>query len=453
MPKHLRIKLASHIHEVLQPKQLLEFPIGVKYNVGSLWRIILRAEIISVGTELLLGQIVDTNAPYLSRALSSLGIDVYYRSTVGDNHARLAEAIRTALSRSDIVLTIGGLGPTQDDLTKETISDVLGERMIMHPESEKAIRAFFERRGSPIAESNLKQALQPESGIALPNPMGTAPGTLVEKNGKIVAAFPGPPSEFVPMIDNALIPYLAKKTAGKTAVIVSKTLRVVGIGESSAEEVIRELLSGSNPTIAPYAKTGEVHFRITAKSPDEETAFGLIADMEKKARALLGEYIYGVDDETLESVVVNLLVRKNLRLALAESCTGGAIANRITNVPGSSKAFLAGVVSYSNESKTEILGVPAEMIHKHGAVSPEVAEAMARGAAERTGAEIAVSVTGIAGPDGGSAEKPVGLVYIGLRTPDGVSSTRNFYVGGRQGVKDRSVQTALDTIRTYLLHK
>ena len=413
----------------------------------------MRAEIISVGTELLLGQIVDTNAPFLSRALSSLGIDVYYRSTVGDNRARLADAIRTALSRSDIVLTIGGLGPTQDDLTKETIAEVLGERLIMHPESEKRIRDFFEKRGARIAESNLKQALQPESGVPLPNPMGTAPGTLVEKDGKIIAAFPGPPNEFIPMIENALIPYLAKKTEGKTAVIVSRTLRVVGIGESSAEEEIRELLSGSNPTIAPYAKTGEVHFRITAKSPDRETALGLIAEMEKKARAILGDYIYGVDDETLESVIVRLLTEKNLKLALAESCTGGAIADRITNVPGSSAAFLAGVVSYSNDSKIEILGVPEELIRLHGAVSPEVAEAMAEGAAVRTGADIAVSVTGIAGPDGGSDEKPVGLVYIGLKTPEGVSSTRNFYVGGRRGVKDRSVQTALDTVRTYLLRK
>lgn len=411
----------------------------------------MRAEIISVGTELLLGQIVDTNAPYLSRMLSTLGIDVFYRVTVGDNAARLSEALQTALSRADLVITIGGLGPTQDDLTKETIAQVLGERMIADPESEKAIRAFFERRGLPIAQSNLKQALRPESGTAIPNSVGTAPGTVVEKNGKIVIALPGPPAELIPMVENSVIPYLSHKTSGDSMVIVSRILRVCGIGESAAEEKVKDLLSGANPTIAPYAQSGEVHFRITAKAPDRETALRMISELESKARERLGDYVYGADDETLEHVVVQMLISRGLKLALAESCTGGLVSHRITNVPGSSETFLAGVVAYSNKAKISMLGVPAELIQEHGAVSPEVAEAMARGVAERTGADLAVGITGIAGPGGGTPEKPVGLVYMALKTPEGVSSARHVFGGSRTEIKTRSSQAALNMIRIYLL--
>ncbi|MHB0913429.1 MAG: competence/damage-inducible protein A [Armatimonadota bacterium] len=407
----------------------------------------MRAEIISVGTELLLGQIVDTNAPYLGRVLSALGIDVFYRVTVGDNRARLAESIATALGRADLVITIGGLGPTQDDLTKETVAEALGERMVDDPESERTIRAFFEARGLPIAESNLKQARKPESGIVIPNSVGTAPGVIVEKDGKIVATLPGPPSEFIPMVEDFLAPYLSRKTEG--AVILSRTLRVCGIGESAAEEKIEDLLESANPTIAPYAKSGEVHFRITAKARDKETALSMIEGLETAARKRLGDHVYGIDEETLESVVVRMLAERNLTLALAESCTGGLIAHRITNVPGASKVFVAGVVAYANGAKVELLGVPEELIQAHGAVSPEVAEAMAKGAGRW--AEIAVGVTGIAGPEGGTPEKPVGLVYIGIKTPDGVSSTKHLFGGGRAGIKERASQSALMAIRAYLL--
>jgi len=412
-----------------------------------------RAEIISVGTELLLGQIVDTNAPYLSSVLSSLGIDVFYRVTVGDNPHRLAESLRTALSRADLVLTIGGLGPTQDDLTKETIAEVLGETMESDPESEKAIREFFEKRGIPIVQSNLKQALKPKSSRIMKNDMGTAPGIIAEKDGKIVAAFPGPPFEFIPMVDKGLVPYLSARTSGHPAVIVSRTLRVTGIGESSAEDRIKDLLDSRNPTIAPYAKSGEVHFRITAKAADTESALPMIEGLEEKARKRLGHYIYGIDDETLESVVVRMMIDRGLKLALAESCTGGLISNRITNVPGSSETFLAGLVTYSNQAKTDFLDVPAELIAAHGAVSPEVAEAMAAGAAARTGADAAISVTGIAGPGGGTEEKPVGLVYIGLKTPSGVTSSRHMFGSGRLQIRERSAQTALNILRVYLLEQ
>ncbi|MCX6375140.1 MAG: competence/damage-inducible protein A [Armatimonadetes bacterium] len=387
----------------------------------------MRAEIISVGTELLLGQITDTNAPYLSRALSALGIDVFYRITVGDNTARLGETLERALTRADLVITIGGLGPTQDDLTKETIAEVLAERMVADPESEEAIRAFFERRGIQIAQSNLKQALKPE--------------------------LPGPPSEFVPMVESSVIPYLSLKSTGARTIILSRTLSVCGIGESAAEEKVKDLLGSANPTIAPYAMSGEVQFRITAKASDRDEALRMISGLESQARERLGDLVYGVDDETLESVVVHALIERKLKLALAESCTGGLISHRVTNVPGSSETLLAGITAYGNAAKTKFLGVPKELIESHGAVSPEVAEAMANGAAAQTGADIALGVTGIAGPGGGSAEQPVGLVYIGLKTPEGVSSTKNVFGGSRQEIKLRASQTALNCLRMYLLEE
>ena len=415
----------------------------------------MRAEIISVGTELLLGQIVDTNAAYLSQVLSSIGIDIYYRSTVGDNAARLADTLKTALSRSDVVITIGGLGPTEDDLTKETIADALGDVMVMDPESEAKIRGFFERRGLPIAESNLKQALRPNRGEVVPNDVGTAPGALFEKDGKIVIALPGPPGEFIPMVDRYVTPILSERAASISgrSVIKSRVLRVCGIGESAAEQKVKDLLASGNPSLAPYAKGGEVHFRVTAKASDEDEAEHLIAGLESRVRERLGDLIYGTDEETLESVVVRMLIERKLTLGLAESCTGGLVANRITNVPGSSDAFLGGIVAYSNDAKMKFLGVPEETLRAHGAVSPETAEAMAKGAARNIGADIALGITGIAGPGGGSAEKPVGLVYIALRTPSGVQVTKNMYGGSREDMKMRASQTALNTLREWLMGK
>lgn len=409
----------------------------------------MRAEIISVGTELLLGQIVDTNAPYLGRALSALGIDVYHRETVGDNSERLADSLREALKKADLIVTIGGLGPTQDDLTKETIAEVLGEKMIPDPESEKTIIEFFKKRNVEIVPSNLKQALITESGAALPNSAGTAPGMLVEKDGKTIIALPGPPHEFIPMVERHVIPLMRKKNGG--TVIVSRVLRLAGIGESAAEAKLIDLLGTKNPTIAPLASSSEVHFRITAKASGEEEARKLISGLENKVRERLGNFIYGTDDENLETAVVRMLTQRGLKLALAESCTGGLLASRITDVPGSSKIFLAGFVAYDNSAKENLLGVPSDTLKKHGAVSPEVAEAMANGAVERTGADIAVGITGIAGPDGGTPEKPVGLVYIGIKTPAGTTSVKNTFGGSRPEIKRRSSQIALNMIRNYLL--
>jgi nicotinamide-nucleotide amidase len=402
-----------------------------------------RAEIVSVGTELLLGQITDTNAVFLSQDLAARGIDVLHRITVGDNMERLEAALRLALSRADIVITIGGLGPTQDDLTKEACSAATGIPLVPDPESEQAIRDFFARRGVPFNEANLKQALRPERGTNLKNPNGTAPGCVFDCGDRSIICLPGPPAELRPMWLNEAVPWLAARGFTPSEVLRSRVLRFVGIGESLLEPKVRDLMASSNPTLAPYAKTGEVHLRITAKAPDEESALAMIAEMERAVRERVGEWLYGVDDETLETVVVRQALERGVTLATAESCTGGLISSRITDVPGSSGAFLLGAVCYSNEAKTEILGVPPEMIAAHGAVSEEVAIAMAEGARRRSGADIAVSDTGIAGPSGGTPEKPVGLVWIGISSTKGARAERNLFAGDRATVKLRASQAAL----------
>lgn len=408
------------------------------------WRFLrVRAEIVSVGTELLLGQIVDTNAAFLSRDLAARGIDVLFRSTVGDNADRLAATLRQALERSDIVVTIAGLGPTGDDITKETVSDVTGIPLENDPEEEAKLRAFFQRRKMPFSDTNLKQALRPTRGGNLKNPNGTAPGAVFDLGGKVVLCLPGPPVEFIPMWTNEAVPWLAARSFTPSEVLVSRTLRFVGIGESVLEPQLTDLMAASNPTVAPYAKTGEVHLRISAKAPDEPAALALIEAREADIRARVGHYVYGVDDETLETVVVRECIRSGVRIATAESCTGGLIACRITDVPGSSETFVEGLVCYANQAKTGVLGVPAEMIEQHGAVSEEVAIAMAQGALRRSGADIAVSDTGVAGPGGGTPEKPVGLVWIGVATADGAHAEKNYYVGDRLTVKRRASQTAL----------
>jgi nicotinamide-nucleotide amidase len=412
-----------------------------------------RAEIVSVGTELLLGQITDTNAVFLSQDLAARGIDVLHRSTVGDNLERLEAALRLALSRADIVITIGGLGPTQDDLTREACSLATGIPLVPDPDSERAIRDFFARRRVPFNEANLKQALKPERGTNLKNPNGTAPGCVFDCGERSVICLPGPPAELRPMWLNEAVPWLASRGFTPSEVLRSRVLRFVGIGESLLEPKVRDLMSSSNPTLAPYAKTGEVHLRITAKAPDEETARAMIAGMERAVRERAGEWLYGVDDETLEAVVVREALKRNVTLATAESCTGGLISSRITDVPGSSGAFLMGAVCYANEAKTGILGVPPGMIAAHGAVSEEVAIAMAEGARRRSGADVAVSDTGIAGPSGGTPEKPVGLVWIGISSAKGSRAERHLFAGDRATVKLRASQAALALLRRVLLEE
>lgn len=411
----------------------------------------MRAEIVSVGTELLLGQIVDTDAAYLSRTLSEFGIDLHYRVTVGDNAARLAEALRLALSRADLVFTIGGLGPTQDDLTKETVAEVVGDEMVMDEDCAGRLREFFAARGVEMPQANLKQAMVPKRGVALSNPLGTAPGAVFEaQGGKAVVILPGPPREFTAMVDAAVVPYLRKRVGENACVIKSRVLGIAGLGESSVEERIKHLIGGSNPTVAPYAKPGAVELRITAKAANASEAEAMIEEMDRRLVDALGEHIFGRDGETLEQVVLRALISRGLTLATAESCTGGLISNRITDVPGSSAAFVMGVVSYSNEAKQKMLGVPNELLEKHGAVSDEVARAMADGVRNVSGADIGLSVTGIAGPTGGSPQKPVGLVYIALSSGTGTVSRKHQFSGSRIDIKLRTSQAALDMLRTFL---
>ena len=411
----------------------------------------MRAEIISVGTELLLGQIVDTNAAYISKLLPECGVDLHYRVTVGDNESRLAEALKLALSRADVVFTIGGLGPTQDDLTKETVALVVGDEMVMDEESAEFMRSFFAARGIEMPENNLKQAMIPSRGRVLRNPLGTAPGAAFEtEDGKVVIVLPGPPREFIPMVNERVIPYLRERIGECAEVIRSRVLRIAGLGESTVEDKVKHLLSGLNPTVAPLASPGEVHLRITAKAASKSEADAMIDEMDKKLVSVLGGYIFGRDNETLEEVVVKSLLQRKLTLAIAESCTGGLIANRITDVPGSSAAFLAGIVSYSNEAKKELLGVPEQLLIDKGAVSEEVARAMAEGVRRVAGSDIGISVTGIAGPSGGTPQKPVGLVYLALNTEKGTVALRQQFSGSRVDIKLRTSQVALDMLRTSL---
>jgi len=410
------------------------------------------AEVVSVGTELLLGQIVDTDAVFIAKTLSSLGINIYHRSTVGDNPDRMRETIQTAVQRADLVITIGGLGPTMDDLTKEISADVLGIALIDDPEHKTWLQDMVKRRGSVAhPEAFLKQALVPASGRGLKNPNGTALGSLFEKGDKALICLPGPPNELIPMVEDSLVPYLTQKYSGERAVIKSKVLRLVGIGESIVEERVKDLMQSSNPSVAPYAKTGEVHLRITSRSPSENEALEVIAKREAEIRERLTPWIYGTDEETLEFSVVSLLLETGKHVATAESCTGGLISKRITDIPDSSKAFDLGIVAYANHTKVALLGVYQETLDKHGAVSPQTAAEMAIGIRRLSGATIGVSSTGIAGPGGGTAAKPVGTVYIAIATEEGVVVEHNQFLGQRIHITTRSSQAALALIRNYLI--
>jgi len=409
-------------------------------------------ETISVGTELLLGQITDTNATYMSRRLAEIGQNVHYRTTVGDNQERIVACIRRALERADVVVLCGGLGPTSDDLTREAMAEACGRGMWRDPASEDAIRAIFEARRIPMAEMNLKQADVPDGAEAIPNSCGTAPGVSMEYEGKLLFAVPGVPSEMRAMMDQSVIPALVERGLAGVETIVSRVLRVMGLGESTCARLVQDLLlEQQNPTVAPLAGNGEVTLRITAKAASEAEARRMIASLESEIRARLGSYVYGADEENLEQVVVRTLIDHGLTLATAESCTGGLIGCRITDVSGSSACYLGGVVSYSNETKMELLGVDRLILEQYGAVSREVAEAMAVGVRRRLGADIGVSATGIAGPGGGSEGKPVGLVYIGLARDDDVSVTEHRFGQDRLGNKHRTSQAALDLIRRTLI--
>lgn len=409
----------------------------------------MKAEIISVGTELLLGQIVDTNAAYLGQQLAELGIDVFFKQTVGDNPARVRGAVRLALGRADVVLITGGLGPTEDDLTVASVAEELNLLLEPHAEIAERIRQFFEVRGRVPTETVYKQALIPTGARAIPNLRGTAPGVHIDQDGRELFIMPGVPFEMYGMMESYVIPRLRERTGG--VVIRSRVLRVTGEGESTVEARIKNLIGGTSPTIAPYAKLGEVHLRVTAKGAPSDVAAQLDAG-EAGLRERLGEMIYGTNEESLELVVGRLLGERAATLAVAESCTGGLVAKRLTDIPGSSAYFLEGIVAYSNEAKRDQLGVSAASIEQHGAVSAEVAEAMARGIRDRAGSTYGLSVTGVAGPTGGTTAKPVGLVFLGLATAERTQHRRvNFGTeAGRSGIRWLAAQAALNLLRLHI---
>ncbi len=408
----------------------------------------MQAEIISIGTEILLGEILDTNAQYLGARLPPLGIDLYYISQVGDNLERLCEVMGRAWGRSDLVITTGGLGPTEDDLTREAIAQVLGEELTVDRELERQLREFFQRRGVAMPERNVKQATLIPSARALPNPRGTAPGWWVEHDGRIMVAMPGPPAEMQRMWEEEVAPELEGRQAGE--VLVARTLKTAGLGEGHVDELVSPLLKSSNPTIGVYARADGVQLRIAAKAATREEAGRLIQPVEAEIRRLLGDIVWGADDDTLEGAVGTLLSRRGLTLATMESCTGGLLANTITNVPGSSAYFRGGLVAYATEMKIG-WGVDPTVIDEHGAVSAECASAMAQAAREQLGADIGIGITGVAGPDA-QEEKPPGTIHIALETA--FSEPRNVsyqFAQGREAVKRRAVTTALTLLRRVLL--
>ncbi len=409
------------------------------------------AEVVSIGTELLLGQIVDTDAAYLAQQLSALGINVYHRATVGDNLQRAASTVRQAVSRADLVILVGGLGPTMDDLTRDVIAEVMDAPLVRDPDIAAHLGRWFAARRATMVETILRQADVPAGATALPNANGTAPGLLLEKNGKIVVALPGPPNELIPLFETSVYPVLRERTAGERQVIRSRVLRIVGSGESLVEEAVKDLMQDANPSVAPYAKTGEVHLRVTARAKTEEEADALTGERVARLKERLGDVVYGEDETTLEAAVVALLAEKKRTVATAESCTGGLLAGRITNVPGSSAVFHTGVVTYANESKVHLLKVPQALIGSVGAVSPEVARAMAERVRDLAGTDFGISITGIAGPGGGTEEKPVGLVYIGFADGGKVTAEKHLFSGLRADIRLRTTQAALNTLRRTLL--
>jgi len=406
------------------------------------------AEILSVGTELLLGNIVDTNAAFLSQELAGLGVSVFRQTTVGDNHKRLFAALENAFQNADIVIISGGLGPTQDDITKEVAAEYFGRELFLHEESLQRIKTRFASRGRELPTNTNRNAIIPEGSIVLPNDNGSAPGVIIEENGKILILLPGPPGEMMPMFSNYTAPFLQQKS-GK--VFVSRTLKIIGIGESQVESMLMDLITAqTNPTIAPYAKVGDVHVRLTASAQSEAEAESLIAPIATEIYKRLESHIYSDNGATLPEVVVQLLGSQSHTLAVAESCTGGLIMSELVSVAGCSSVFLEGLCTYSNDAKTARLGVCAGLIKKHGAVSPEVAAAMAEGAAKTAGTTIGLSTTGIAGPDGGTAEKPAGLVYVGLCI-NGKTETAKFNItGNRNEVRLRAANLTMDMLRKAL---
>lgn len=433
---------------------------GIKFALEEGTIANMNIELISVGTELLLGNVINTNANYLSRRCAELGMNLYYQITVGDNYSRLTRVLQECLERSDIIILTGGLGPTQDDMTKEAVAQVLNKELILDSHSKDRISEYFYNK-SPnldnvqITHNNWKQALTIDGAIVLDNYNGTAPGYIVRDNingeSKSIILLPGPPSEMIPMFEGHVYQYLHNL---QDKVFLSRIVKICGIGEAKAETMIEDLITNqTNPTIAPYAKDGEVHFRVTASATSAEEAEQLICPVIDELERRFEDNIYSLDEnENLEDVVVKLLKKLKMTLSTAESCTGGLFTGRIVNVAGISDIFKEGYITYADEAKVKLLGVNKETIDKYGVVSNEVAREMAEGACKTSGSDASVAITGIAGPGGGSQLKPVGLVYIACKVKDNIIVQEHIFKGNRQKVRYRTVISGLDLLRRSLLN-
>lgn len=415
----------------------------------------MRLEIVAIGTELLLGHTVNTNAAWLSQELAKIGVDIFFHSTIGDNPARITEALALACGRSDGVIVTGGLGPTEDDITTAVIAEFARVSLVFHPEILKKIKDSFRRRKIAMAKLNERQAYLPKEAREIPNSVGTAPGFILKGDSKgavpfFIIALPGVPREMKPMFLETVRPFL-RKQGGSKSVIISKTLRTSGLPESTIAARVRRWLKLEPPvTVGIYAHMGEVDLRIMAKGGNQREANRAIAKIEKEIRPKIKDVFFGVDEETLESNVVNRLIAKKKTLAVAESCTGGLLTHRITNVSGSSKALTRGLVTYSYESKTALLGVPADLLKKKGAVSREVASVMAQRVRQTANTTFGIGITGIAGPTGGTKKKPAGLVYVALATPKKTYCSELFLKGSREEIKWQATQNALNGLRLEL---
>lgn len=413
------------------------------------------AELISVGTELLLGNIVNTNAAFLSEECAKLGLSVYYQTVVGDNPQRLRDAIEIAKNRADVLILGGGLGPTEDDLTKETTAAVFGRNLYMDEHSKELIELYFKKLGrdlSVVTANNWKQAMMPEGAIVIDNDNGTAPGVILESEGKIAILLPGPPNELVPMWKKSIVPYLKSK---QPDTIESVTLKICGMGESRVETEILDLIDAqTNPTIATYAKTGEVHVRLTAKAETAEAAKELIKPVVWEIKSRLGKYIYTAEEHvTLEDAIVDMLKAADMTLTTVESCTGGLLSGRLVNVSGASDVFEQSFVTYANKAKKKLVGVKKSTLKEFGAVSEETAREMAEGGRKEAEADACLAITGIAGPGGGTEEKPVGLVYIGCCIKGKTVVRKYQFTGNRQKIREHAVVSALVLLRECMLNQ
>lgn len=410
-------------------------------------------ELISVGTEILLGNIVNTNAAFLARKCAELGLSNYFQISVGDNEERLTSVLNTALSRSDIIILTGGLGPTVDDLTKEVTAKVLNRNLVEDRKTRENIASYFQKRNIVVTENNWKQAFIIEDSIVIDNHNGTAPGLIVTTgNNKTIILLPGPPNELIPMFEQSIWSYLSEL---QTGVFYSEMIKICGIGESQAETMVRDLLDNqTNPTIAPYAKTGEVHFRVTASAENETQGKLLVKPVVDELKKRFKNTIYTtVENENLEDVIIKLLVMHKLIVSTAESCTAGLISGRIVNVPGASACFGEGFVTYSNEAKQKYLGVRQETLAQFGAVSKETVVEMLQGAVKASDSNAAIAVSGLAGPDGGTDKKPVGLVYIGCILNGKIDVKEFHFIGNREKIRDNTVIAALDLLRIAIVNE